>query len=92
MPEVRTLTQEAAEFLASLPVRSIGTDAFSVETFGDMSLPLIHQSFLTRGIPVYEQLQNIDRLLSKSRMYFAGAPINIKDGDAMPVRPVVFVY
>ena len=92
MPEVRTLTQEAAEFLATLPVRAIGTDALSVEAFDDLALPLIHQSFLTRGIPIYEQLQSLDKLLSKSRMFFVGVPVNIKDGDGMIVRPVVYVY
>jgi kynurenine formamidase len=25
-------------------------------------------------------------------MYFVGVPLNIKDGDGMIVRPVVFVY
>jgi kynurenine formamidase len=92
MPEVRTLTQEAAEFLATVPVRAIGTDAFSIEAFDDTTSPLIHESFLRRAIPIYEQLQNVDKLLSKSRMFFVGVPVNIKDGDGMIVRPVVYVY
>jgi kynurenine formamidase len=92
MPEVRTLTHEAAEFLSTLPVRGYGTDAFGVETSADMKMPLIHQSFLSRGIPVYEQLLNVDKLLAKDKMFFVGVPLKIKDGDGMIVRPVVFVY
>lgn len=91
-PEVRTLTHEAAEWLSGLPVQAFGTDAFSVESLSDTRMPWIHHSFLSRGIPVYEQLFNVERLLDKGRMYFVGAPLNIKGGDGMMVRPLVFVY
>jgi len=90
--EVRTLTHEAAEYLAMLPVRAYGTDAFGVEAVGDFKMPWIHHSFLTRGIPVYEQLLNVDKLLGKERLFFVGVPLNMKDGDGMMVRPVVFVH
>jgi len=52
LPEVRTLSNEAAEFLAGLPVRAVGTDAFSIDAVGDLSLPTIHQAFLPREIPM----------------------------------------
>jgi len=52
----------------------------------------VHQTLLSRGIPVYEQLQHVDRLLGRKRLHFVGAPLDIKDGDGMMVRPVVFVY
>jgi arylformamidase len=91
-PEVRTLTHEAAEFLATLPIRAYGTDAFGVESNSDLKMPWIHHSLLSRGIPVYEQLLNLDQLLGKERMFFVGVPLNVKGGDGMMVRPVVFVY
>ncbi len=101
-PETITLTRAAAEYLASMPVRALGTDAFSVASLQDTSavdaetetaraVP-IHHSFLSRGIPVYEQLFNVDQLLDKGNMYFVGVPLNIREGDGMIVRPVVFVY
>lgn len=92
IPEVKTLTHSAAEFLASLPVRAYGTDAFSVESLNDTEMPWIHHSFLSRGIPVYEQLFNVDKLLGKGKMFFVGVPLNIKEADGMMVRPVVFIY
>jgi kynurenine formamidase len=92
LPEVRTLTRDAAEYLGTLPVRAYGTDAFSVEDLSDLTVPLVHQSFLSRGIPVYEQLLNLDRLLGRDRMFFVGVPLNIRGGDGMMVRPLVFVY
>jgi kynurenine formamidase len=101
-PETITLTRAAAEYLASLPVRAFGTDAFAVANLQDTdavdaesetarAVP-IHHSFLSRGIPVYEQLFNVDQLLDKGNMYFVGVPLNIREGDGMIVRPVVFVY
>ncbi len=92
LPDVRTLSNEAAEFLATLHVRAYGTDAFSVDALTDNRLPSIHHAFLSRGIPVYEQLLNVDKLLGKEKLFFVGVPLNIKDGDEMTVRPVVFVY
>ena len=92
LPQVITLTNEAAEFLATLPVRAIGTDSWSVESLDDRTLPIIHHSFIPRGIPIYEQLFNVAQLLGKENMFFVGVPLNIKDGDGMIVRPVVFVY
>jgi kynurenine formamidase len=92
LPAVKALSNDAAEFLAKVPVRAFGTDAYSVDAVEDTAWPNIHHSFLSRGIPVYEELLNIDKLLSKHRMYFVGVPLNIKSGDGMMVRPVVFVY
>jgi kynurenine formamidase len=101
-PETIALTRETAEYLASIPVRAFGTDAFAVASLDDTSpveadseiaraVP-IHHSFLSRGIPIYEQLFNIDKLLDKQNMYFIGIPLNIKDGDGMIVRPAVLVF
>ena len=92
LPEVTTLTNDAAEFLANLPVRAFGTDAFGVDDIADTTIPWIHYSFLSRSIPVYEQLCNLDKLLGRERMFFVGAPLNIKGGDGMIVRPVVLVF
>jgi len=91
LPAVITLTNEAAEYLAGLPVRAFGTDSFSVESLGDLTMPSIHHVLLARQIPVYEQLFNVGQLVQYDRMYFTGAPLNILGGDGMIVRPMVFV-
>ena len=91
MPEVTTLTNDAADFLANLPIRAYGTDAFGVDDIPDSKMPWIHHAFLSRSIPVYEQLCNLDQLLARKQMFFVGAPLNIKGGDGMLVRPVVFI-
>ena len=101
-PHRIALTREAAEYLAELPVRAFGTDAFNVDS-DDNPTPVEsdsavirvapnHYSFLSRGIPIFEQLFNVDQLLGKEDMYFVGPPLNIENGDGMMVRPVVLVY
>ncbi len=92
LPEVTTLTHDAAEFLAGIPVRAYGTDAFGVDDPGNNTMPWIHHSFLSRSIPVYEQLCNLHQLLRREQAFFVGVPLNIKDGDGMLVRPVALIY
>jgi kynurenine formamidase len=102
VPETIALTYEAAEYLANIPIRAFGTDAWSIASITDQNpvasdnpvartIPA-HYALLSAGIPVYEQLVNIDKLLGKENMLFVGVPLNIKDGDGMMVRPVVLVY
>lgn len=101
-PEVISLTREAAEHLAEIPVRAFGTNGLGVDSLNDQS-PVstdsalvqaapIHHSFLSRNIPVFESLVNVETLLDEQNMYFVGVPLNIKDGDGMMVRPIVLIY
>ena len=101
-PQVITLTRDAAEYLGDIPIRAFATDSFTVGVSpGDrpaipspdpLDLIPVHHAFLSRGIPIYEQLMNVSELLSKERMLFVGVPLNIQNGDGMNVRPIVMVY
>jgi kynurenine formamidase len=104
-PETITLSWKAAEYLAGVPIRAFATDAWSVASFQDSTMvdaevetaraAPIHYSFLSRGIPIFEQLFNVESLLGRDdseAMYFVGVPLNIQGGDGMMVRPVVFIY
>ena len=101
-PETVTIMREAAEYLAEIPIRAFATDAYSVANVQQQAVvesmdPTakvvpIHHSFLSRGIPVYEQLFNVERLIDKERMFFVGVPVNIPDGDGMIIRPIVFAF
>ena len=102
LPARVALTQEAAQYLTSLPIKAFGTDSFNVDSDDNPTavasetalqrIAPIHYEFLSRGIPVFEQLFNVNRLLNKQEMFFIGQPLNIENGDGMIVRPVVFVY
>ncbi|MEW6753917.1 MAG: cyclase family protein [Candidatus Latescibacterota bacterium] len=102
LPSVRALSREAAEYLAQLPIRAFGTDAMSIDSAQGVApadaptararLAPVHDAILSRGIPAYEQLLNLDRLVGRERLLFVGAPLNIQSGDGVPVRPVALVY
>lgn len=102
MPQNITLSPETAEYLATIPVKAFGTDAWSVMSFNDTvkvnsnsevaRLSPIHYSFLSRKIPIYEGLYQLNELLAYKQVYFVGVPLSIKDGDGMLVRPVALVF
>lgn len=103
-PVYSTLSADAAQYLAQLPVHAFATDALSSDSvatyqaaadrgmtrYADL-LP-IHHAFLTNDIPIYEQLQHVDELLGLRDLFFVGVPLNIAGGNGMIVRPVVFAY
>jgi len=104
IPSFAYLSKEAAEYLATLPIRAIGTDALSVESFrqiygllekgvkGYEELAPIHHAFLPREIPIIEGLVNVDQLVSESNSIFVGLPLKVQNGDGSPIRAVAFVY
>ncbi|MCP4203089.1 MAG: hypothetical protein GY769_14300 [bacterium] len=103
-PVYSTLSQEAALYLAELPIRALGTDALSVESISEFGrkaaegatsyeeLTPIHHAFLTRDILVFETLFHLDELKGLKDLYFVGVPLNVKGANGVPVRPVVLAY
>ena len=103
IPAFRVLSKEAAEYLAGIPIRAFATDALSADSFRDFYRrmeqgdnfiyeDLVHHSFLSRGIPIIEQLVNVDALVGIQNAVFVGLPLKVKDGDASPIRAAAFVY
>lgn len=104
IPSYPYLSEEAAEYLSNIPIKAFATDGFSVDSMvklyenfgagkkGYETLAPNHHSFLPKGIPVYEQLENVNKLLGLKNAIFVGLPLKIKGSNASPVRAVVFVY
>ncbi len=103
LPSYPYLSKEAADYLAQLPVKAIGTDAVGVECMrcffsdsGDLSgyeeLAPVHHAFLSREIPVFETLVNLEALIGEDHAVFVGFPLKVKDGDGSPIRAAALVY
>jgi kynurenine formamidase len=104
LPSYPYLSAAAAEHLATLPVKAFGTDAWSVESAVQMyeaigrgatgyeSLAPLHRAFLVRGIPVFEQLENLEELIGLERVVFVGFPLKVKAGNGSPIRAAGLVY
>ncbi len=52
----------------------------------------MHAAFLPRGIPIVEQLVNVEAVLDKSNVVFVGFPLNIKEANGAPMRAAALVY
>lgn len=98
-PSFRYLSTEAAQYLAGIPVRLFGTDALSVDgataspgTMGYEANAPVHYAFLTHGIPVIEQLVNLEQALNAKNPIFVGLPLRVAGGNASPIRAAALVY
>jgi kynurenine formamidase len=104
LPAYPYLSSKACEYLASIPVKAIATDALSIESFNGFSegieaglsgykdLIPNHYAILTKGIPLFESLEDLSPLLNKKNIIFVGFPLKFKNGNGSPVRAVAFVY
>ena len=104
LPSYAYLSGEAAEYLASIPVKAFATDALSGESIrrvfqlmeegatGYENVLPVHYAFLSREIPIIEQLVNLESLVGEENIVFVGFPLKIKDGNAGPLRAAALVY
>ncbi len=104
LPSYPYLSREAAEYLAALPVKAFGTDAFSVESVirmyeaieggatGYEGVAPLHRVFLGREIPVFEMLENLEELIGLEKFVFVGFPLKVKGSNGSPIRAAALVY
>ena len=104
LPSFPYLSAAAATYLAELPVKAFATDAWSVESAARMyeaidggatgyqAVAPLHRAFLSRRIPVYEQLENLEALVGLERLVFIGFPLNVQGSNGSPVRAAALVY
>ncbi len=77
----------ASKYIAELEVNAIGFDAPSVD---HAPFPA-HKTLLPKGIVLYENLTNLDKLLGKAGFDFIGLPLKIRGGSASPVRAIAII-
>ena len=104
-PSYAYLSGEAAEYLATLPVRLFATDMPSLaglkniaaimakgELKGSQAIVPEHYAFLSRNVPSVEGLVNLDQIVNEAHVVFVGFPLKVKDGNAGPMRAAALVY
>jgi arylformamidase len=103
-PSYAYLSGEAAEYLATLPVRLFATDMPSLAGLknlpvrigqglkGSAQIAPEHYAFLSREVPSIEGLVNLDQIVAERRVVFVGFPLKIRDGNAGPMRAAALVY
>ena len=87
------LSERAARALVEVGVRLVGTDAASIDLATAAALPA-HRALLGAGVPVVENLINLQRLLQLSagrRFDLHTFPLRITGGSGSPVRAVATI-
>jgi len=75
------LSEGACKYLVELGIKALGVDAPSP----DRAPFPAHNIFLPKGIAIYENLINLDKLVGK-KFLFVGLPLKLVGGTATPVR------
>ena len=83
------LTQEAAAFVAELPLKGIGEDCISIDPCDSIDFPN-HITLLGAGLVNTENLKNLGQLLGKSFL-FAALPLKFENSDGCSCRAVAMV-
>ncbi len=84
------IDEEASHWLADSGVIAIGADAFSIDSYYEVSTRMVQPAHIMcreRGILNIESLRNID-LIPKREFFFVGLPLKIKNGCGSPIRAV----
>ncbi len=103
LPSYPYLSSDAAEYLASIPVRAFATDMPSVsslrrtgilmkETLDPERLFPEHLALLRRGIPIIEGLANAEQLIGEDQVFFMGFPLRVQGATGGLMRPVALIY
>ncbi len=104
LPSYPYLSPEAAEYLASIPIKAFGSDMPSTESFqqvgrlaeqglvGSENLLGAHYALLSRGISNIESLANLGSLLGERHVVFVGFPLKLRGVSGGPMRAAALVY
>ena len=82
---------EAVVWLAEHGAKAIGCDSPSADSRSGVAAGApAHHAALSRGMPIFETLVNLDRIAGR-RVLFVGLPLRLEDVEASPVRAIAFV-
>lgn len=80
------LSEGACRYLVELGIKALGVDAPSP----DRAPFPAHNILLPKGIAIYENLTNLDKLVGK-KFLFVGLPLKLVGATATPVRAVAII-
>lgn len=102
LPSYAFLSGSAAEYLATLPIKAFATDMPSlggIRQYIELSAQGVqgsdnflpeHFAFLSREIPVFEGLVNLEAIVNEPNLVFSAFPLKVKDAKltARPSAPL----
>ena len=104
LPVYTYLSEDAAEYLAGIPVKAFASDMPSLGSIrrylvlieegktGSENIFPEHYAFASRDVPSIEGLVNLESLVGEEEIVFVGFPLKFEDGDGGPMRAAALVY
>ncbi len=83
------ITGEGGQWMVDQGVTLFGTDLIGIDDPDEMWNPT-HTAFLMNGVPMIQQLNNLDQLVGLEFLFVA-LPWQMLDGTASPVRAVALI-
>jgi kynurenine formamidase len=83
------VTAAGAEWLVAQGTTLFGTDLIAIDNPDQWWEPT-HTAFLTAGVPMVQQLNNLGQLVGQEFL-FVVLPLPMRGGTASPVRPVALI-
>lgn len=83
------ITGEGGQWIVDQGTTLFGTDLIGIDNPVEMWNPT-HTAFLMNGVPMIQQLNNLDALIGLDFLFVA-LPWQMRGGTASPVRPVALV-
>lgn len=80
------LSLGSIEWLVERGISCVGIDASGIERYKAETQPG-HLMLFTAGIPVIEELTNLDKL-TRQRIFFIGLPLPLHGADSCPIRTI----
>jgi arylformamidase len=81
------LETAAVDWLIERGIKALGIDCSGFENRSTESHEINHRKLLSRGIPIIEDMNNLDKLKEK-RVFFFALPLPIEGLDACWIRPI----
>jgi len=84
------LSGDAAEYLCQKKIKIIGTDASSIDSLAGHEIDCpAHHTFLKNGIPIIENIKDLDQM--PKQFYVIIAPLKLAKSSGAPTRVFAFV-
>jgi kynurenine formamidase len=86
------LSRDCCEYILKKnpKIKGVGTDCLGLDSWNSSDIPA-HDLFLQKNILIYENLNNLSKLVDVDQFLFIAFPLKIFKGSGSPIRAIAFI-
>jgi kynurenine formamidase len=86
------LSRDCCEYILKMnpKIKGVGTDCLGLDSWKSIDIPA-HDLFLQKNILIYENLNNLSKLIGVDGFLFMAFPLKIYMGSGSPIRAIAFI-